>query len=99
MLLETDMDTVISSILGASIDIRQLQIGSESNADCIIDYSDKQKMSFDYMADTGDVWDSTYSLAYLLMRPTIEIDDKTLKRADVLIMGGSEVYPVASEKA
>ncbi|MEE9412962.1 MAG: hypothetical protein V3V22_07915, partial [Methylococcales bacterium] len=52
----------------------------------------------DYMADTGDGWDSTYTLAYLLMRPEIEVSGQALKRADVLIMGGDEVYPVASQK-
>ncbi len=97
-LAKTGIDTVVSTVLGASIDTRRLQAGEGSDEDCIIDYSGKKELCFDYMADTGDGWDSTYSLAYLLMRPEIEVSGQHLKRADILIMGGDEVYPVASEE-
>ncbi len=95
-LAKTGIDTLVSTVLGASIDTRKLQVVEGSNDNCIIDYSDQKELCFDYMADTGDGWDSTYSLAYLLMRPEIEVSGQRLKRADVLIMGGDEVYPVAS---
>lgn len=97
-LAKTAADTVVSTVLGSSIDTRRLQAGEGNDEDCVIDYSDKQALCFDYMADTGDGWDSTYTLAYLLMRPEIEVSGTTLKRTDVLIMGGDEVYPVASEE-
>jgi hypothetical protein len=95
-LAKTGIDTLVSTVLGASIDTRKLQAVEGNNEDCIIDYSDQKELCFDYMADTGDGWDSTYSLAYLLMRPEIKVSGQRLKRADVLIMGGDEVYPVAS---
>lgn len=95
-LAKTGIQTLVSNVLGASIDTRRLQAGIGNDDDCIIDYSGQKELCFDYMADTGDGWDSTYTLAYLLMRPEIEVSGQRLKRADVLIMGGDEVYPVAS---
>jgi len=95
-LAKTGIDTLISTVLGASIDTRRLQTGGCSDADCIIDYSNQPELCIDYMADTGDGWQSTYTLAYLLLRPETEVSGEHLKRADVLIMGGDEVYPVAS---
>ena len=97
-LAQTGIDTLVSTVLGASIDTRRLQVGEGGDDDCIIDYSGQKELCFDYMADTGDGWDSTYSLAYLLMRPEIDVSGQRLKRADMLIMGGDEVYPVASQE-
>ena len=95
-LAKTGIDTLVSTVLGASIDTRRLQTSGCSDADCIIDYANQQELCIDYIADTGDGWNSTYTVAYLLMRPEIEASGEQLKRADVLIMGGDEVYPVAS---
>lgn len=47
----------------------------------------------DYVADLGDGFDSTYTVAYLLAKDKLEINNKQLPRGNVLIMGGDEVYP------
>lgn len=52
----------------------------------------------DYVADLGDGFDATYAIASLLAAPTLEIDDHHLPRGDALIMGGDEVYPLATRK-
>ncbi|MEZ2389747.1 hypothetical protein AB6813_09400 [bacterium RCC_150] len=50
----------------------------------------------DYTADLGDGFDATYSVALLLAQERIEVDGHSLPRGNVLVLGGDEVYPVAS---
>ncbi|OFW89292.1 MAG: hypothetical protein A3B66_00460 [Alphaproteobacteria bacterium RIFCSPHIGHO2_02_FULL_46_13] len=50
----------------------------------------------DYVADLGDGFDSTYSIAYLLGQKKLNINQYELPRAACLIMGGDQVYPDAS---
>jgi len=60
---------------------------------------------FDYVADVGDGWDSTYSIAYQITRPTLTVQysggDRTIGPSEtvegrLLIFGGDQVYPIAS---
>jgi hypothetical protein len=54
----------------------------------------------DFVADTGDGWDSTYAVARLLAMHPLAIPgcaDSPLPRARVLVMGGDQVYPTPSE--
>ncbi len=55
-------------------------------------------MWFDFIADTGDGFGATYSIAWLAAQPelTVEGADRPLPRGAVLALGGDEVYPVAS---
>jgi hypothetical protein len=53
----------------------------------------------DYVADLGDGFHSTYSVAYLLGQPEVDVAGQRLPRAQVLVMGGDQVYPTASGKA
>ncbi|MBK9156400.1 MAG: metallophosphoesterase [Chloracidobacterium sp.] len=57
---------------------------------------DKSEVWVDYVADLGDGFDSTYAVAYLVGRKSIEVDGVILPRADCLVMGGDQVYPDAS---
>ncbi|NPU15290.1 hypothetical protein HL666_31445 [Bradyrhizobium sp. 83002] len=50
----------------------------------------------DFVADLGDGFDSTYAVACLLARQTLELGGETLPRGEMLIMGGDEVYPLAN---
>ncbi len=50
----------------------------------------------DYVSDLGDGWNSTYAVAYHLAQDGLEIEGQLLPRAQVLIMGGDEVYPTAT---
>ena len=50
----------------------------------------------DYVSDLGEGFSSTYAMASLLAEPQLNIEDHSLPRGDVLIMGGDEVYPTAS---
>ena len=67
----------------------------------VIEYGDTSENGefwFDYMADTGDGWNSTFRMAYLLARPQLVIQSHKLRRGSFLILGGDEVYPCASRQ-
>lgn len=57
---------------------------------------------FDYIADLGDGWDSTYSVAYLATRPKLMVETSDgatsveTQRGRILIFGGDQVYPTAT---
>jgi hypothetical protein len=50
----------------------------------------------DFVADLGDGFDATYAIATLLAKDEIQVGDITPRRGQLLIMGGDEVYPLAS---
>lgn len=99
-LARTGVRTLVSTLLGSMIDTRRFGPSEGKDSDCIIDYSDRNEVWFDYMADTGDGWNPTYTMAYLLSSPAIKLaSGRALPRADFVILGGDEVYPVASKMA
>jgi Calcineurin-like phosphoesterase len=64
----------------------------------------REEIWIDYVADTGDGWDSTYGVAYWLVQPHVQVRDETgraheLPRGEVLVFGGDQVYPTASREA
>lgn len=52
----------------------------------------------DFVADLGDGFDPTYAIASLLARDEITLGEHKLPRGQALIMGGDEVYPLASRE-
>jgi len=48
------------------------------------------------VADIGDGFDPTYTIAYLLAQPGLTVEGQQLPRGEVLMFGGDEVYPTAS---
>ncbi|WAH98338.1 hypothetical protein [Arthrobacter sp. MMS18-M83] len=55
-----------------------------------------KELWLDFTADLGDGFDATYSVALLLAQERLEVAGDTLPRGNVLVLGGDEVYPVAS---
>lgn len=56
-------------------------------------HSEKKELWFDFMADTGDGGNSTYTVARLLAQPHIDLEDSklgklNLNRGDLLLIGG-----------
>lgn len=90
--------TIISSIFGNYADKREAQANVVST-ELYYDYSSMRDCWVDYVADTGDGFDSCYTVASLLAKPALEVDGHQLKRADVLIMGGDQVYPTPQKEA
>jgi hypothetical protein len=58
----------------------------------------REEVWIDFIADVGDGWDSTYSMAMLLGRDRLLVNglDGPLQRAGVLVLGGDQVYPTPS---
>ncbi len=102
-LIRTALDTFMSGILGQRIDTRLLQpVGDDSGSifPCERTEANGEGVVFDYTADTGDAWFGTYTLAQLLSAPEIvAAGAPPLRRADLVILGGDQVYPVASTDA
>ncbi len=59
----------------------------------------REEMWFDYIADTGDGWNSTYAIAYYEAQPELTLAGHQTQRGSVLIFGGDQVYPSASRAA
>jgi hypothetical protein len=115
-LLQTAGQVVVSTIFGKNSDQRMIEalfadvdpvsLPDPSDPrlikDGIEDYSDLPELWLDYVADMGDGWNSTYSVAYHLSQPTLSCRDPkggeyTTQRGHVLVFGGDEVYPTASQ--
>jgi hypothetical protein len=86
----------MAGLFGAYLDKRELQ----NALDCkIFDErgdSETGEVWFDYVADLGDGFNATYSIAYLLAQPQLTVDGTALPRGRMLVMGGDQVYPTAS---
>ena len=53
----------------------------------------------DYLADTGDGFESTYAMASLVAEPELNVAGAgTLTHGDILIMGGDQCYPQATRE-
>ena len=66
------------------------------------DYSDEEAPFWiDYVSDTGDGWDATYTVSYYLAQNALTLSlakggEARTERGSLLIFGGDEVYPTAS---
>lgn len=55
-----------------------------------------RELWIDFVADLGDGFDASYTVATVLAQDAVEVDGLLLPRGKLLVMGGDEVYPVAS---
>jgi hypothetical protein len=90
----TALRVLLSNVLGAYLDKRELQ--NALPADVFAEHADAEELWLDYVADLGDGFDATYSIAWLLAQPSLAVDGQELPRGQVLVMGGDEVYPTAN---
>jgi len=66
-----------------------------------IDMSEHDELWVDYVADTGDGFNATATVANLLARDTLTFpvdggESRTTQAGSLLVLGGDEVYPFAS---
>lgn len=96
----TGVKVLISSAFGAFSDKREMMAALHRGQTPVeADFRDRDEMWIDYVADVGDGFDSTYSVARLLARKSLKVGEYETARGDLLIMGGDQVYPTASRKA
>ena len=94
-LLDTSMRFGLARVFGGYVDKREI-IGGRPQG--VFDHADTEELWLDYVADVGDGFNATYSIAYLMAQDHIEVPaagggTERLPRGSVLIMGGDEVYP------
>jgi hypothetical protein len=94
-LIDTASRVVISGLFSSYADRREMQALAEAE---VIDHSEGSEMWLDYVADLGDGWNSTYTVARLLATEKLELDwegeSHPTQRGRILVMGGDQVYPV-----
>lgn len=104
LLARTGVRVAISTVFGSFADKRETVAVANpiepAPFDAELDYSTRGDAPFwfDFVADTGDGWDSTYAVARLLAEDRLSLDGATLERGRVLFMGGDQVYPTASRQ-
>ncbi len=100
-LLQTAIRTVVSSVFGSYADKRDLMPALSAEPP-VFDYSDRVDAQgdfwLDFLADTGDGFDSTYTVASLVAASSLTLagSGEMLPRGRVLVFGGDGVYPTAS---
>jgi len=94
-LARTGIKAVLSGVFGAYADKREVMAALHPLPEPH-DYSGRDEIWIDYVADLGDGFDATYTMAALLASPTLPLGERQTRRGDVLVMGGDQVYPTAS---
>jgi hypothetical protein len=95
VLINTGVRALLASIFGSYSDKRELQAVLPGT---VHRHDDGDELWLDFVADLGDGFDATYSVASLLAAPAAQAGDLRLPRGRLLILGGDEVYPVASTR-
>jgi hypothetical protein len=94
LLLNTGLRTLLAILFGAYLDKRELQTGF--SGDVFQQEGTDDELWLDYVADLGDGFHATYSVAYLLAQSQLTVAGHSLPRGRVLLMGGDQVYPLAN---
>ncbi len=102
-LIRTGLDALVAAVFGARADHRLIEAVVRPQPP-YFDYSAESPEGdfwLDYVADTGDGFNSTYAVARLMALPQLELaepggEKQPLERGRILVLGGDQVYPGAS---
>ncbi|MGH9026144.1 MAG: metallophosphoesterase family protein [Acidimicrobiia bacterium] len=93
----TALQVLLSTIFGAYSDKREIQAALKESGES--DFSDRDALWIDFLADTGDGFDPTYATA-MLATEELEFQHEgvthTTPRGDLLVLGGDLAYPAAT---
>src|SRR5436305_5142733 len=99
-LAQTGIKAVVSDVFGSYADKRDVMAALDPSPKLGATFAAAEELWIDYVADLGDGFDSTYTMARLLAAPllSVEHDGKAhdLPRGQILVMGGDQVYPTSS---
>jgi hypothetical protein len=106
VLLKIARPYIISGIFGTYADRRLVQAALDrsdpkelyARTDLRNSVAENDEIWFDFIADTGDGFDSTYTVAWLQAQPTLQLDSHPTKRGRLLLFGGDLVYPDATRE-
>ena len=88
-LLDTSTRVLASGFLTSYTDSRELQVNMTGD---VYDRSESDELWLDYVADLGDGWNSTYTVARLLAQPQLDLshgnERHRTQRGSILVMGG-----------
>lgn len=93
LLARSGAEVVVSGTFGKFADKREIQREAQDDLDYSATTGD---LWVDYLSDTGDGWEATYTMAWLLAQPALKGDGETLPRGRILLLGGDQVYPSAT---
>lgn len=97
-LVRSGVKALLSSLFGAYADKREIQALQRDAPTC--DFSTDGDLWLDYVADLGDGFDSTHTVARVLSESRLNLDspsgNHSTQRGRVLIMGGDQIYPTAT---
>lgn len=102
-----DQRIVQAATDSASIDVLKARYDySDPNSPHLhrrVPLDDKGAVWVDYIADTGDGFESTYTMAYLLAQHRLAISEdgknaRDIEAGSILIMGGDQCYPQATRE-
>jgi hypothetical protein len=96
----TGIQVGVSAVFGSYSDKREIQAALAPAAEPHRNHADDDELWFDYVADLGDGFEATYTVAHLLARPTLRLERDgrgwETERGRLLLMGGDQVYPTAT---
>jgi hypothetical protein len=107
MLLMTGIKSVISSQFGNYADRREMEAAlnqdlKEDWSELKKHYSEEDELWVDFVSDTGDGFNSTYSVANLISKDQLTIiekgGEKNLLRGKILLLGGDQIYPAPTSE-
>jgi hypothetical protein len=105
LLVQTGIRSAISKLFGHFADKREAIAAAnaiqpapkDGEFDYSADADGEGAFWFDFLADSGDGWKSTFAMARLAAQK--QLTTHKLPRGRLLILGGDQVYPTASREA
>jgi hypothetical protein len=98
VLTQSGLKVGVTSVFGSFLDKRELQSSRPRSVDLLDAHDPPADMWVDYVADTGDGFAATATIAHHVARPELEVPGVAdpMPRGQILVLGGDEVYPAAS---
>ncbi len=94
-LLRTAAQVWSSTSLGGQLDVRRYELdGAELNTEL----AEGDEVWLDFVADTGDGFAATYSVAYSASRAELDVAGTRTQRGRALVLGGDLVYPTPTRE-
>ncbi len=94
-LVDTAVRVLVAGVFSSYADNRELQALVPGE---VFDRREGPELWLDYVADLGDGWNSTYTVAGLLAAEELKLEwdgeSYATERGRILVMGGDQVYPV-----